>query len=96
MRADKWPREHGFVSLGTKVGRDIGKRLKRMRFVRDWTQGDLAERAKLTAMTISHYETGRRTPSIANLIALAGAFTCSTDELLGLLAPLPGDQSNGD
>jgi len=35
-------------------------------------------------MTVSHYETGRRTPSVANLINLARAFRCSTDELLGL------------
>lgn len=47
------------------------------------TQSQLAERCGLTMHWISHFECGRRTPNVANLIRLADALGVTTDQLLG-------------
>ncbi len=59
-----------------------GQRIKRSRDGHGWTQEDLARRAGLSAMTISHYETSRRIPSVNNLIKVADALRVTTDHLL--------------
>lgn len=48
------------------------------------TQQELAELSGITAMHISHFECGRRTPHIANLIVLSEVLGVTTDWLLGL------------
>lgn len=51
---------------------------------RAWmTQARLAALAGLTPDWISQYETGRRKPSMDNLVRLADALRVSTDSLLG-------------
>jgi len=58
-------------------------KLKECRDALGWSQAQLARYAGLEPSAISHFETGRRTPSIANLIKLADALTVTTDTLLG-------------
>jgi transcriptional regulator with XRE-family HTH domain len=40
-----------------------------------WTQGDLAERAKVGLSTVKEFESGRRTPIANNLQAMHAALT---------------------
>ena len=48
------------------------------------TQAELAEKAGMHVTIISHYETGRRTPSMVNLRILVDALGVSADYLLGV------------
>ncbi len=58
-------------------------RLRAAREKQGWTQDELARRAKLPPSAISHFETGSRKPSFANLRRLADALEVNTDYLLG-------------
>jgi transcriptional regulator with XRE-family HTH domain len=54
-----------------------------VRETRQLTQAELAEKAALPAATISHFETGLRTPGTSTLQKLAEALEVSVDYLLG-------------
>lgn len=58
-------------------------RLRRARDYRGWSQGELADRARLQPSAISHFETGARKPSFDNLRLLADTLDVTTDYLLG-------------
>lgn len=58
-------------------------RLRAARELRKLSQGDLAGRTGLQPSAISHFETGRRSPSFENLRRLADALQVTTDFLLG-------------
>ena len=58
-------------------------RLREIRESRGLTQSDLAKKAGLQAAAISHFETGKRAPSFANLKLLSDALNISVDYLLG-------------
>ena len=57
-------------------------RLKGIREERGLSQADLAEKSGLQTSAISHFETGRRSPSFDNLKRLADALGSSIDALL--------------
>ncbi len=57
--------------------------LKVFRLDRKMTQEKLSQKAGLTPEWISHFETGRRKPSMDNLIKLANALNVTLDELTG-------------
>ncbi len=57
--------------------------LRKAREARGFTQAELANRARLQAAAISHFETGQRAPSFDNLRKLSDALTVSVDYLLG-------------
>ena len=59
------------------------QRLRAARLERGLTQGDLAGKAGLPPASISHFESGTRKPSFANLRRLAQVLNASTDYLLG-------------
>jgi len=61
----------------------FSERLRAARELRNMSQTDLAKAAKLQPSAISHFETGRRSPSFANLKALADALKITTDYLIG-------------
>lgn len=63
-------------------------RLREARCLRKIGQAKLARLADVHATQVSHWEAGRRLPSVDNLCALAKALTVSTDSLMGL-APMP-------
>lgn len=58
-------------------------RLKAAREMREWSQSDLASRAKMPPSSIAHFESGSRKPSFDTLRRLANALEVTTDYLLG-------------
>jgi transcriptional regulator with XRE-family HTH domain len=63
---------------------DIFKdRLRAARDLRAYSQGFLAERAKMPPTSIAHFEAGSRKPSFDTLRRLANALEVTTDYLLG-------------
>ena len=57
--------------------------LRALREMRGLTQADLGKRAEMGAASVSHFETGQRTPSLDSLVKLADALQVSVDTLLG-------------
>lgn len=55
--------------------------IRKCREMRGMTQARLAEKCRLKPSAISHFETGRRTPSLGNLIILADMLDVSLDQL---------------
>ena len=47
------------------------------------SQADVAKKLEISPSIVSGYETGERTPSTENLLALSYLYKCSTDYLLG-------------
>lgn len=58
-------------------------RLKELRMSHNLSQSDVAKKLKISPSIVSGYETGERTPSTENLLALSYLYKCSTDYLLG-------------
>ena len=61
----------------------FAERLRIARELRKLSQSELAEVADLQPSAISHFETGRRSPSFQNLKALSDALNVTTDYLIG-------------
>ena len=59
------------------------KRLIAARSFWEMTQRDLADKSGFPPSHISHFESGRRLPSLGNFIKLCDALNCSADFLLG-------------
>lgn len=64
--------------------RGFGERLQTLRKSKGLSQKQVADAVGISASVISNYESSERTPSLENLIALAGFYRCSTDYLLGI------------
>ena len=62
----------------------LGKRLKELRIVYNYSQDYVAEVINKTRQTYSHYETGRRKPSPETLYKLAALYNISVEDLLHL------------
>jgi transcriptional regulator with XRE-family HTH domain len=62
---------------------DFPANLRALREVRQLTQAELGKRAGIGAASVSHFETGQRTPSLDSLVKLADALQVSVDTLLG-------------
>lgn len=58
-------------------------RLRDMRIQFGLSQRSVAKHLDVSPSIISSYETGERTPSTENLLALSYLYHCSTDYLLG-------------
>ena len=61
----------------------LPEKLKELRLKYGFSQKDVACRIGITTSIVSGYETGERTPSTENLLALSYLYNCSTDFLLG-------------
>lgn len=57
--------------------------LKRIRMGRTLSQTELAKKTGLEPSHISHFECGRRNPSVQNLIKLSKTLNCTMEELVG-------------
>lgn len=58
-----------------------------LRINRDWkkyTQEELASRCGLTGSAISHFETGKREPSLKNIIKLCKGLRCKPNDLIDI------------
>lgn len=68
----------------------LPNRIRQLRETRGLTQAELGEKAGLPAASISHFETGIRTPGTTTLQRLADALEVTVDFLLGRSEdPLP-------
>lgn len=72
----------------------LPKRLQLARKVRGLSQCQVAIKACLQPAAVSHFETGGRTPSFANLRSLADALGVSADYLLGRTDEMEGTVSS--
>lgn len=61
----------------------LPERLKLLRDKYKYSQKNVAEKLHVSSAIISAYETGERTPSTDNILALSKLYHCSTDYLLG-------------
>ena len=61
----------------------LPERIKEMRLKLGLSQRQVATRLNVSPTIISGYETGERTPSAENLLALSFLLKCSADYLLG-------------
>jgi len=61
--------------------------LRAARLAAGLTQENLGELALLSQMHIAHYEAGRRSPSLKNLVRLANALGVKLDDLV--ISPIP-------
>lgn len=62
----------------------LAKRLKELRQENNYSQKEIAELMGIAQVTYSHYELGRRSISIQNLVKIAKIYNVSVDYLLGL------------
>ena len=62
----------------------LSKRLKELRIENNYSQREIADLMGISQVTYSHYELGRRSVSIQNLVKIAKIYNVSTDYLLGL------------
>ncbi|HUY85086.1 MAG TPA: helix-turn-helix transcriptional regulator [Candidatus Dormibacteraeota bacterium] len=60
----------------------IGKRIRRLRKDRGWTQADLAAKTGLQTNTIARLERGKNRPADPSLEQLAKAFGVTASEIL--------------
>lgn len=63
----------------------FGLRIQELRWQKQWTQKDLAQKLGITPSMVAHYETGSRLPSLEILVAAAKLFHVTTDYLLGVV-----------
>jgi len=72
------------LALSTRESRKrFRDRLRQWRRKRSFTQEELARRAEVPTISVSHFETGHRFPNAESLRRLADALGVSTDYLLG-------------
>ena len=69
----------------------LGDKLQTLRTQFNMSQKEVAVAINTSPSIISNYESGERTPSVENLMALANLYHCSTDYLLGFQ---PTDNDN--
>ena len=76
--------------------KDLPKKLKELRNLNRLSQKDVATKLGISPSIVSGYETGERTPSTENLLALSYLYKCSTDYLLGKNSELPSARIDTD
>ena len=70
-------------STTTTVEAILRDNLARFREQQGLTQAELGRRAGMGAASVSHFETGQRTPSVESLVKLSDALSVSLDSLVG-------------
>lgn len=68
---------------------DFAKRLAQVRDLVGLSQKELATLVGMEPSMISHFEGGKREPSLENFIRIAKALNVSADMLLGLKRQMP-------
>ena len=65
----------------------IGRRIADLRREVGFTQGELAEKADISAVHLSNIELGKKTPGLSTLIRIAEALDVATDWILRANTP---------
>ena len=79
---------------------DLGRRIRKQRSQRGWTQEALAERVNVSTSFVGHVERGTRKASLETLVAMANVLDVSLDYLLSgsmnhsVIGPMPRGLSN--
>jgi len=79
---------------------DLGRRIRKQRTQRGWTQETLAERVNVSTSFVGHVERGSRKASLETLVSMANALDVSVDYLLSgsinnsVIGPMPKGLSN--
>ena len=60
----------------------IGRKIRELRKEKDWSQNELAKRARTRPHVISYYENDKSVPSVEGLTKLANAFGVPLDYLV--------------
>ncbi len=60
----------------------LGKRIRKQRISKKWTQQMLSEKCDITPTNISHIERAKINPSLETLVKIANALEIGLDELL--------------
>jgi transcriptional regulator with XRE-family HTH domain len=74
---------------------DLGRRIRKQRTQRGWTQETLAERVNVSTSFVGHVERGTRKASLETLVAIANVLDVSLDYLLAgsmnnsVIGPMP-------
>lgn len=71
------------MSRAKNTGKALQINLRKFRDLRGLTQAQMGARSGVGAASISHFETGQRTPTLETLIKLANALNVTVDALLG-------------
>ncbi len=88
------------AKLASQLKAKLGPEIRRRREGKGWTQAELGGKARVTMAAISDWEREKKVPNTTNLVALAGAFGLTVEELLAaagaetsapLDAPAPPD-----
>ena len=69
--------------------KDLPLKLRQLRKSNNLSQKEVADKLNISPSVVSGYETGERTPSTENLLALSYLYKCSTDYLLGKSKEVP-------
>ena len=69
--------------------KSLPQKLKMLRIKYNLSQKEVASMLGISPSIVSAYETGERTPSTENLLALSYLYKCSTDYLLGKEQDMP-------
>lgn len=67
-----------------KTANEFPKRLKEIRMGRHISQENVAKSTGLARITISYYETGRRSPGLNEYVKIINFFNVSSDYFLGV------------
>jgi transcriptional regulator with XRE-family HTH domain len=80
------------LGVNTETSRKkFRERLREWRLKRDLTQEELARKAGVPTISVSHFETGHRFPNAESLRRLADALGVSADYLLGRVKEPTGE-----
>ena len=71
------------MSIAKDVSNTLRINLRKFRELRGMTQAQMGARSGVGAASISHFETGQRTPTLETVIKLADALNVNVDALLG-------------
>lgn len=71
------------MSSENSVSAALQANLRNFRELRGLTQAQLGKRSGVAAASVSHFETGQRTPTLETLVKLADALSVTVDILLG-------------
>ena len=69
--------------------KSLPQKLKTLRIKYNLSQKEVASMLGISPSIVSAYETGERTPSTENLLALSYLYKCSADYLLGREQDMP-------
>jgi transcriptional regulator with XRE-family HTH domain len=80
--------ESGSFGLGSKLLRQIGQRIAKLRQGRGWSRGKLARELGVSRQALTNWERGENRPPYELFVALRDLFEVSIDELMTGKSPI--------